>query len=83
MPFCPNARTGIPVFALSATSWYPIVTMKMRSSPRPSVQYATPRPESSRGAAAARLPSSIRYIHSSSPVAASIATASRLVAAVA
>ena len=52
--------------------------MKMRSSPFPSVQYATPRPDSRRGAAAARLPSSIRYIHSSSPVAASIATASRL-----
>ena len=52
--------------------------MKMRSSPFPSVQYATPRPDSRRGAAAARFPSSIRNIHSSSPVAASMATASRL-----
>ena len=48
----------------------------MRSSV-PSDQYASPRPESCRGAAAPRAPSSSRYIHSSSPVAASSATTIR------
>ena len=41
----------------------------MRSSPRPSVQYATPRPDNCRAAAAPRLPSSSRDIHSNFPVA--------------
>ena len=36
----------------------------MRSSPRPSVQYATPRPEFGLGALRARSPSSILHIHS-------------------
>jgi hypothetical protein len=48
----------------------------MRSSV-PSVQYDSPRPESRRGAAAPRAPSSREYDHFSSPVAASSATTAR------
>ena len=44
----------------------------MRSSPLPSVQYATPRPDPWRGAPSPRLPSSIRHIHSCSPVSGSM-----------
>src|SRR6266545_1008587 len=55
-----------------------------RSSPLPSVQYDRPRPESCRGAhLVARSPSSMPYIHFSSPVFASSATTERRVPAVA
>ena len=57
MPFFPNDGIVAPVFALSATRRYPVVTYTTRSSPLPSVQYDTPRPESWRGAIAARFPS--------------------------
>ena len=52
-----------------------------RLLPADAAEPAAERPE--RAAAAARLPSSMRYIHSSSPVAASMATAFRLCPAVA
>src|SRR5439155_6957543 len=50
-----------------------------RSSPLPSVQYATPRPESCRGATAARLPSRRLCAQICSPVFASSATTDRRV----
>src|SRR5712691_6454485 len=53
-----------------------------RSSPLPSVQYDSPRPESCRGAIAARLPSRKLYDHINSPVFASRATTERRVPAV-
>ncbi len=54
----------------------------MRSSPLPSLQYATPRPDNCRGAASPRFPSFTLCIHSISPVVASSATAVRRVPAV-
>src|SRR5215813_15611668 len=56
---------------------------RMRSSPRPSVQYERPRPDNCRGAIAARLPSRRLYDHINSPVFASSATTDRRVPAVA
>src|SRR5712692_6586357 len=53
-----------------------------RSSPLPSVQYDTPRPESCRGATAARLPSRRLCAQISSPVLPSSATTDRRVPAV-
>src|ERR1700730_5725398 len=51
-PFCmsttpPSPNDGIiaPFFALSAIRRKPVVTYRMRSSPLPSVQYDTPRPD--------------------------------------
>ena len=48
VPSWPNARTGVPVLASSATSWKPGVTVIILPFV-PSVQYATPR-ETFRGA---------------------------------
>ena len=81
MPFVPNDAAGTPVFASSATIWYPGVTYTMRES-RPSVQYARPRPDSWRGADSPRLPSFSLCIQISSPVPASSATTARRVPAV-
>src|SRR5439155_23356265 len=61
---------------------YPGVTYRWRLSPAPSLQYASPHPESGRGAAAPRGPSRSLCIQISSPVAASSAATARLVPAV-
>src|SRR5437773_11278309 len=50
-----------------------------RSSPLPSVQYETPRPESCRGETAARLPSRRLCVQITSPVLPSSATTDRRV----
>src|SRR6266853_3687348 len=50
-----------------------------RSSPLPSVQYETPRPDSCRGETAARLPSRRLCVQITSPVLPSSATTDRLV----
>src|SRR4051812_5116175 len=80
-PLVPKEGTGTPVFAFSATRLYPGVIVKIRSSPCPSLQYATPRPDPGRTAFSPRFPSSIRHSHNVSPVAASSATTSRRVPA--
>src|ERR1700704_1357964 len=54
----------------------------MVPSPLPSVQYDGPRPESRRGAASPRLPSSRLNTHFISPVSAFNATTARLLPAV-
>ena len=82
MPSFPNDATGAPVFAFNSTRRYPVVTYTMRSSPLPSVQYETPRPESWRGATAARLPSRMLCTQTISPVRPSSAITSRRVPAV-
>ena len=51
----------------------------MRSSPRPSVQYDTPRPDNWRGDTAARLPSLRLFTQITSPVLPSSATTARRV----
>src|SRR5262245_10358931 len=55
----------------------------IRSSPLPSVQYDTPRPESCRGAFTARSPSNSACTHRSSPVSALRANTDRRVPPVA
>ena len=77
VPCAPNPSTGRPVPASSATRWNPGVTVMTRSSPLPSLQNATPRPELRRGARWYRTPSSGRQTHSVSPVAGSAATTAR------
>ena len=81
-PPSPKPDTRAPVAASSATRRKPSVTYRMRAS-APSVQYASPRPDSRRGARAARSPSCALCIQSSSPVAASSATTARRVPPVA
>jgi hypothetical protein len=51
----------------------------MRSSPLPSVQYDTPRPDNCRGDTPARRPSRMLCAQINSPVAPSIATTDRRV----
>ena len=66
----------------SATRSPQLASTPRRPSPRPSVQYATPRPESCCGAIPPRRPSRRLYIQISSPVVASSAIAVRRVPAV-
>ncbi len=84
MPWRPKVVTSRPVFASSATSWKPgeIEYTRGASPAMPLRQYATPRPEWRRGADVPRAPSSRRYIHSVSPLVASIATTVRRTPAV-
>ena len=63
-----------PVFAFSETSRKPVVTYTIRSSPLPSLQYDTPRPDNCRGDTTARFPSRMLCVQSTSPVLPSSAT---------
>ena len=81
IPARPNAVLSWPVLASRDTSWKPGVTTTIRSSPLPSVQYATPRC-TLRGAWSKRAPSSGRHVHNVSPVVARAATTVRRAPAV-